>query len=106
MKILQTTNATGLDIYAIAKKKWEAEYFDAGAVTPAFVAEPTSPYITFTEDTVIKGFYQASVATSWADGHYMIAVYKQSGASPSPIADGEPDVAEIEVIKNYIQVIK
>jgi hypothetical protein len=106
MKLLQSSNATGLSIYAIAKQKWEALYFDAGAVTPAFVAEPTSPYITFTEDAVIKGFYQASIATSWADGRYIIAVYKQSGANPSPVADGEPDLCEVDVKSNFMYVMK
>jgi hypothetical protein len=106
MQLLQATNLPGLTIYAIIKQKWEAKYWDAGAETPALVEEPTSPALILSEDTVIKGLYQVVIATILPNGRYLVAVYKQSGETPSPADDGEPDVVEIEVKNGYIYVVR
>jgi hypothetical protein len=93
-------------MFAIIREKWGTKYFDAGAETPALVEEPTSPALVIPEDAVIKGLYQVVIETLLPNGRYLVAIYKQSGETPSPDDDGEPDVAEIEARDGYIFIVR
>jgi hypothetical protein len=54
----------------------------------SFAEIPVDPYISLTEDAVIKGRYELDESrTVWTDGLYTVAIYNQSGGAPAPASD-------------------
>lgn len=85
-KIISDYSATGSTVYAVIRR--EADEYLLNDADGAFAAAPADPYISLTENATIKGRYEKSEArAAWNDGQYTVAVYLQSGGSPSPVAD-------------------
>lgn len=85
-KISQPWNETGKTVYAIIRR--EADGYRLDDADGAFAAAPADPYLTLTEDTVIKGIYENSESrTAWNNGRYSIIAYKQAEGSPAPASD-------------------
>ena len=79
-------DATGLTAYCIIRR--EADDFRMDDADGSFAASPADPYISLTEDAVIKGRYELDEArTVWDDGRYSVAIYSQAGGSPAPASD-------------------
>ncbi len=77
---------TGKPVYCIIRR--EADNYRLNDADGAFASNPTDPYVSLTEDSVIKGRYQLLESRSaWSDGKYTVAIYKQYGGSPSPVND-------------------
>lgn len=84
--IKQGYSITGSTVYCIIRR--DADSYQLNDATGAFANAPADPYVSLTEHAVMLGFYELSESrTSWDDGAYTIAVYAQSGGSPSPAAD-------------------
>jgi hypothetical protein len=85
-KITAPWGETGETLYAIIRR--EADSYRLSSADGAFAANPADPFLALTEDTVIKGLYEAAEARQvWDDGQYTIMVYKQTGGTPVPAAD-------------------
>ena len=79
-------DTTGLTVYSIIRR--EADSFRLNDADGAFAADPADPYISLTEDAVIKGRYELDESrTVWDDGRYSVAIYSQAGGSPAPVSD-------------------
>lgn len=77
---------TGLTVYCIARR--ESDGYRLNDADGAFASNPADPYLSLTEDTVIKGLYEVSEArTVWTDGRYTFTFYSQAGGSPAPVSD-------------------
>lgn len=77
---------TAKTVYAIIRR--EADGYRLNDADGAFASAPADPYVSLTEDSVIKGRYEKNESrTVWSDGEYTVAVYRQAGGSPSPVAD-------------------
>lgn len=84
--IIADWSETGLTVYCIVRR--EADDFRLDDSDGSFIAVPADPYLSLTEDTVIKGRYEvAESRTAWDDGLYTVAVYRQAGGSPVPVSD-------------------
>lgn len=101
-KITLDYSQTGITAYCIIRR--EADGYLLNDATGSFASAPADPYISMTEDGTIKGRYEKSESRSaWDDGLYTVAVYKQAGGSPSPVADTVIGSGEI-VISNDSEV--
>lgn len=90
-------NTTGLTIYGIIRR--EADSFRLNSADGTFATNPASPYLSLTEDTVIKGRYELSESrTVWNDGRYTFAIYKQVGGSPAPVSDMIIGTGEMDIV--------
>ena len=79
-------DTTGLTVYGIIRR--ESDDFRMDDADGSFAASPADPYVSLTEDAVIKGRYELDEArTVWTDGLYTIAIYSQAGGSPAPVSD-------------------
>lgn len=79
-------DTTGLIVYCIIRR--EIDGFRMDDADGSFAASPADPYVSLTEDAVIKGRYELDEArTVWDDGLYTIAIYSQAGGSPAPVSD-------------------
>lgn len=103
---------TSVSIYCIIRQQINSYRFDNGNGT--FVSTPINPYLFLIEDAVIKGLYEISESrTVWADGVYIVIVYKQKGLTPSPSVDiviGAEEMfisadTEVKAIETKIDVI-
>lgn len=84
--IIADWSQTGLTVYCIIRR--EVDDFRLDDADGSFAAAPADPYLSLTEDSVIKGRYEvAESRTVWDDGLYTVAVYRQSDASPVPVSD-------------------
>lgn len=85
-KITLDWTETGITTYAIIRR--EIDLYRLNDADGTFTSAPADPYISLSEDTIIKGRYELNESrTVWNDGKYTIAVYKQSGVSPTPVND-------------------
>ena len=85
-KITLDWSETGKTIYCIIRR--EADGYRLNDADGAFASNPADPYLSLSEDTVIKGRYEVSESRqAWNDGNYSIAIYKQAGGSPAPASD-------------------
>lgn len=101
-KIISDWSETGKTVYAIVRR--EADGYRLNDADGAFALAPADPYLSLTEDTVIKGRYEKSEArTVWTDGRYTVAVYKQAGGSPAPASDTIVGSGEL-AIENDLEV--
>ena len=100
MKRITISGAPGSVKYAVLRKLFEAVYWDATA--KVLTATPSAPYLEAVEDAVMKGVFTIDIDGGLANGQYVLAVYTQSGASPSPVADGEPDVVYVRCFEGFI----
>ena len=79
-------DTTGLTVYCIIRR--EADDFRMDNADGSFAEVPAAPYISLTEDAVIKGRYELDEArTVWTDGRYSVAIYSQAGGSEVPAND-------------------
>lgn len=79
-------NTTGLTSYGIFVRA--VDEFQLNDADGDFASAPADPYISFTEDSVLKGRYQLDESrVAWNDGTYTYAVYNQAGGSPAPVSD-------------------
>lgn len=79
-------SATALTVYAIIRREVDSYRLDDG--TGSFAVSPADPYVSATEDAVIKGRYQIDESRQvWTDGRYTVAFYQQAGGSPAPVSD-------------------
>jgi len=89
-------------VYCIVRR--EADGFrldDADGLT--FAAAPADPYVSLTEDSVIKGLYEVSESrVAWNDGRYKVFIYVQSGASPAPVNDALFDQMDFWVLGDQV----
>lgn len=77
---------TGQTVYFICVRSVDSFRLDDSGGD--FATSPADPYISFTEDSVLKGRYSLSESrTVWDNGLYTYAVYKQAGGSPAPVSD-------------------
>lgn len=85
-RIITEWNETGKTLYCIVRR--EADNYRLNDADGAFSAAPADPYVSLTEDAVIKGLYQLDESrTAWNDGRYTVIIYKQAGGAPAPAAD-------------------
>jgi len=95
-------DATGLTVYCIIRR--EADNFRMDDANGSFAESPSDPYISLTEDTVIKGRYELDEArTVWNDDRYTVAFYNQVGGSEIPANDTIIGTGEL-IIKNDLEV--
>jgi hypothetical protein len=84
--IVADWSQTGETVYCIVQR--DADFYYLDNTTGGFTDTPVSAPVPMFEDTIIKGRYKLSENRSvWNDGKYYIAIYKQLGGSPSPVAD-------------------
>ncbi|MCK4786538.1 MAG: hypothetical protein KAV87_22455, partial [Desulfobacteraceae bacterium] len=77
---------TGLTVYLIIER--DVDGYLLNDADGDFAAAPADPYVAMTEDATIKGRYEKSESrVAWDDGRYLAYIYRQAGASPSPVAD-------------------
>ncbi len=77
---------TGQTVYFICVRSVDSFRLDDG--DGDFATSPADPYISFTEDSVLKGRYQLDESrVVWDDGEYTYAIYDQVGGSPAPVSD-------------------
>lgn len=77
---------TGQTVYGIIRR--EVDGYRLDDVGGSFAAAPADPYLSFTEDAVIKGVYEVSESrAAWDNGTYLVTIYKQAGGSPVPASD-------------------
>ena len=112
-KLISTAwGETGITAYCIVRRG--SDNYRLDDVDGSFAASPADPYLSLSEDSVIKGLYEVSEnRTAWTDGRYLVAIYKQIGGSPAPASDaiiggGEINInGDLEVISvtlsNYIK---
>jgi len=85
-KIIAPWSETGLTVYCIVRRETDGYRLDDADGT--FAASPADPYLSLTEDSIIKGLYEVSESrTAWTDGRHTVTVYRQAGASPVPASD-------------------
>lgn len=90
-------SATALTVYAIIRR--EVDSYRLDDATGSFAASPADPYVTLTEDSVIKGRYENNESRQvWNDGRYTVTVYQQTGGSPSPVADTIIGSGELSIV--------
>lgn len=95
-------DATGLTVYCIIRR--ETDDFRLNDSNGAFAASPTDPYISLTEDVIIKGRYELDESrTVWDNGRYSVAIYSQAGGSPIPASDTIIGTGELAV-ENDLEV--
>src|SRR4030067_1100824 len=104
IKLLRTTKIiTASTVYAIVRRESDLYRLDDG--DGAFAAAPADPYLSLTEDTVIKGLYEVSESrTAWTAGRYQAFIYKQAGGSPVPASDTLLDLMDFYVVGDQICV--
>ncbi len=79
-------DATGLTVYCIIRR--ESDGFRMDDADGSFTETPADPYVSLTEDAVIKGRYELDEArTVWGDDLYTVAIYSQTAGSPAPASD-------------------
>ena len=94
---------TAKTIYCIIRRKTDS--YRLNDANGAFAANPADPYLSLSEDAVIKGLYEVSESrTVWNDGIYLVVIYKQSGANPAPVTDTIIGAEEM-YISDDIQII-
>jgi hypothetical protein len=68
---------TASTVYAIVRREVDGYLMDDADGT--FAAAPADPYVSLTEDAVIKGFYEVSESrTAWEPGWYKVFFYQQT----------------------------
>ena len=88
---------TGATVYCIVRREATHEILDD--TDGSFDVTPVDPYLSLIEDDVIYGRYEISEdRIPWADGKYTVAVYEQSGGSPSPIDDNIIGSGELTIV--------
>jgi len=104
VKLLGTTKiVTTVAVYCIVRR--EADNYRLDDADGAFTASPADPYISCTEDSIIKGLYEKSESrTAWAAGRYKAFFYKQVGGSPAPVSDVLSDIMDFYVVGDRICV--
>lgn len=86
VKLISVTTLTGNTIYLMVKQISTGYYLDDA--DGSFGASPADPYVSMTEDSIMKGRYALSESrTTWSDGIYDAVAYKQVGGSPAPVSD-------------------
>ena len=92
----------GLTVYCIIRR--ETDDFRMDDADGSFAETPADPYVSMTEDAVIKGRYELDESrTVWDDGRYSVAIYSQAGGSPSPANDTIIGTGEM-AIKDDLEV--
>ena len=95
-------DATGLTVYCIIRR--ETDDFRMDDSDGSFAASPVDPYVSLTEDAVIKGRYELDESrTVWGDDRYSVAIYNQAGGSPTPASDTIIGTGEL-AIKDDLEV--
>ena len=95
-------DATGLTVYCIIRR--EIDDFRMDDADGSFAETPADPYVSMTEDAVIKGRYELDESrTVWTAGRYSVAIYSQAGGSPSPASDTIIGTGEM-AIKDDLEV--
>jgi len=83
---ISTAEGTALTVYAIIKRISDGYLLDDS--DGSFADGPADPYLSLSEDSVIKGNYSVDESrVSWSDGEYEITAYMQDGGSPAPATD-------------------
>jgi hypothetical protein len=96
-----TKIVTGSTVYCIIRR--EVDGYRMNDADGAFAAAPADPYVSLTEDSVLKGFYEKSESrTAWEPGWYKIFFYKQAGGAPAPASDTLPDFIDLFVVGDQI----
>ena len=86
VKLISCTTTTGGTIYLMVKQISTGYYLDDS--NGSFAVSPADPYVSTSEDSIMKGRYSLSESrTVWSDGFYDAVAYKQAGGSPAPISD-------------------
>ncbi|HBG45849.1 MAG TPA: hypothetical protein DDW94_02560 [Deltaproteobacteria bacterium] len=103
IKSIIHTGITGWTAYVIVIREVDGYILDGS--DGSFAATPAVPYLFLSEHATVKGRYEMSESRqAWMDGRYTVAVYKQSGGSPSPASDTIIGSGEM-VIKDDAEVV-
>ena len=104
IKLLRTTKIiTASTVYAIVRR--ESDLYRLNDGDGAFAAAPADPYLSLSEDSVIKGLYEVSESrTAWVAGRYQAFIYKQSGGSPAPASDTLSEMLDFYLVGDRICV--
>lgn len=79
-------DTTGITVYCIIRR--EVDDYRLNDADGSFASSPADPYVSLSEDAVIKGRYEKDESRSvWDDGRYTVAIYSQAGGSPAPVSD-------------------
>ncbi len=94
---------TGITAYYICRR--EVDDYRMDDSDGDFATAPADPYQELTEDSVIKGRYEADEArVAWNDGRYTFTFYKQDGGSPVPASDTVIGTGEM-IIKDDLELL-
>ena len=95
-------DTTGLTVYCIIRR--ESDGFRMDDADGSFVESPADPYVSLTEDAVIKGLYELDESrTVWDDDRYITAIYNRVGGSEAPSSDTIIGAGEL-AIKDDLEV--
>lgn len=111
-KVLLGYTESGITVYCMVRR--DADSYRLDDADGNFTASPADPYLSLTEDSVIKGLYEVSESRQvWSNGIYLITSYKQAAGSPVPANDsviGQGEfyiVSDTEVVEElYLENIK
>jgi hypothetical protein len=81
--------ATGIAAYLIIRQESSSNVYDEDDGTFQAYGDAVDQFVQLTEDTNIKGVYEATIASAntFSDGKYLIVCYRQVGGSPVPASD-------------------
>jgi hypothetical protein len=93
---------TGKTLYLVVKK--DADGYLLNDADGTFAAAPADPYVSFTEDATLKGYYAKTEGrTAWADGTYISVIYEQLAGAPALATDWLCSMYSFDV-KNDVQI--
>lgn len=103
VKKLWTKTTTGSTVYVIVRREVDSYLLnDAGG---DFASAPADPYVSLTENTVIKSLYELSESrVAWEPGQYKSFFYRQVGGSPVPASDTLLEVTDFYVVGDRVVV--
>lgn len=95
-KISCPAGVTGKTLYCIVRRN--ADNYRLNDADGNFASNPADPYLSLSEDSVVKGLYEVSESRQvWENGSYIVFVYQQTGGSPAPASDYMAGVEDLYI---------
>lgn len=102
-RLIINCSETNIVVYCIVRRETDKYLLDDS--NGSFATNPADPYLTLTEDSVIKGHYEVNEGrTVWTDGLYTISFYKRVDGNPNPANDIQIGAGEM-FVKNDTEVV-